>query len=146
MGVFLGMGGSSLTSRNNPTALRGKATSRNVYGATSDALSVASGRLSFTLGLIGPSLTIDSACSSSLVATHLAVASVRFGESSRALAIGAGLLDFSNTLMFVTAGMLSVLGRCHTFDSRADGYCRGEGCGGLVYSVEHNRAAGADLR
>ena len=32
-------------------------------------------------------------------------------------------------------GMTSARGRCHTFDSRADGYLRGEACGAAVLSV-----------
>ena len=34
-------------------------------------------------------------------------------------------------------GMTSIRGRCHTFDARADGYLRGEGCGAVVLETEH---------
>ena len=40
------------------------------------------------------------------------------------------------SLAFSAAGMLSVLGRCHTFDRRADGYCRGEGCGAFLLTPD----------
>lgn len=107
-----------------------------MYCATSHALSVASGRIAYSLGLTGPCLSLDTACSSSLVATNLAASSLLHGECTKALAIGAGLLGLSTSVMFAMAGMLSILGRCHTFDHRADGYCRGEGCGALMYYVE----------
>jgi len=97
---------------------------------------VLSGRLSYTLGLTGPCLTTDTACSSSLVAAHLAASAVRLGDCRRAVVTGAGLLTAVVSLTFSVAGMLSVFGRCHTFDRRADGYCRGEGCGAFVVSSE----------
>lgn len=46
--------------------------------------------------------------------------------------MGIGLLEATVTFIFSAAGMLSAQGRCHTFDRRADGYCRGEGCGAFV--------------
>ncbi|WP_240543004.1 type I polyketide synthase, partial [Solihabitans fulvus] len=100
-------------------------------------------RISYLLGLSGPSLVVDSAQSSSLVAVHLAVRSLRSGESTLAIAGGVQLnLDpagFTATTLF---GALSEDGRCHTFDARANGYVRGEG-GGLVV-LKPLRAAVAD--
>ena len=103
-----------------------------MYSGTSEALSVASGRVSFTLGLTGPCLTLDTACSSSLVAVHLAVSGISRGECPQAATTGVGMLTQLVFAAFSAAGMLSALGRCHTFDRRADGYCRGEGCSSFL--------------
>ncbi|MCK9923148.1 acyltransferase domain-containing protein, partial [Frankia sp. AgPm24] len=89
-------------------------------------------RVSYLLGLSGPSLVVDSGQSSSLVAVHLACESIRRGESRLALAGGIDLhLDATGFRTAEKFGALSPTGRCHTFDARADGYVRGEG-GGLV--------------
>ncbi|MEE1749877.1 type I polyketide synthase, partial [Streptomyces sp. JV184] len=89
-------------------------------------------RLSYVLGLRGPSLTVDSGQSSSLTAVHLACESLRSGESRLALAGGINLdLVHESALTVAEFGALSPDGRCFTFDSRANGIVRGEG-GGLV--------------
>ncbi len=103
------------------------------YSGTGNAHSVASGRISYLLGLQGPSLSVDTACSSSLVAIHLAVQSLRKGESDLALASGVNLiLEPTTSMIFARAGMLSPDGKCKTFDEGANGYVRGEGCGSVV--------------
>ncbi|MFC5810271.1 type I polyketide synthase, partial [Streptomyces heilongjiangensis] len=85
-------------------------------------------RLSYVLGLRGPSLTVDAGQSSSLVAVHLACESLRRGESDLALAGGVNLtLAPDSALASAGFGALSPDGRCHTFDARANGYVRGEG-------------------
>ncbi|MGW1721065.1 beta-ketoacyl synthase N-terminal-like domain-containing protein, partial [Streptomyces sp. NPDC002156] len=89
-------------------------------------------RLSHALGLHGPSLTVDTGQSSSLVAVHLAVQSLRSGECDLAIAGGVSLMvapDAQSGL--AEMGVLSPDGRCYVFDSRANGFVRGEG-GGLV--------------
>ncbi|MEV4847806.1 type I polyketide synthase, partial [Micromonospora matsumotoense] len=97
-------------------------------------------RVSYTLGLRGPSVTVDSAQSSALVAVHLAAESVRRGESEIAVAGGVNLnLAPESTLGAERFGALSPDGRCHTFDARANGYVRGEG-GGLVVLKPLSRA------
>jgi acyl transferase domain-containing protein len=53
--------------------------------------SIIANRVSYTLGLTGPSLTVDAAQSSSLVAVHLACESLRRGEADMALAGGVHL-------------------------------------------------------
>ncbi|MFB9683539.1 SDR family NAD(P)-dependent oxidoreductase [Amycolatopsis plumensis] len=94
--------------------------------------SLIANRVSYVLGLRGPSLTVDSGQSSSLVAVHLAAEQLRRGTAAVALAGGVNLnLLAAGTETVDRFGALSPRGRCHTFDSRADGYVRGEG-GGLV--------------
>ncbi|WP_169334959.1 beta-ketoacyl synthase N-terminal-like domain-containing protein, partial [Nocardia takedensis] len=89
-------------------------------------------RVSHALGLRGPSMTVDAAQGSSLVAVHLAMESLRRGDSSMAIAGGVNLiLTEDGTIAANLFGGLSPSGRCHTFDARADGYVRGEG-GGVV--------------
>ncbi|MFJ4667725.1 SDR family NAD(P)-dependent oxidoreductase [Kitasatospora purpeofusca] len=90
-------------------------------------------RVSHALDLRGPSLTVDSAQSSSLVAVHLALESLRTGESDVALVAGVNLnLAPESTLTVERFGALSPEGRCATFDAGADGYARGEGAVLLV--------------
>ncbi|MFD8498270.1 SDR family NAD(P)-dependent oxidoreductase, partial [Amycolatopsis sp. NPDC059657] len=89
-------------------------------------------RISYFLGLTGPSMVVDSGQSSSLVAVHLACESLRRGESSLAVAAGVNLMLASHSLAVSDAfGALSPDARCFTFDARANGYVRGEG-GGVV--------------
>lgn len=100
------------------------------YSLTGTMTSTAAGRISYTLGLRGPSVALDTACSSSLVALHLAVRSLRSGESDQALAGGVNLaLDSTSFEALSRIGALSPDGRCKTFGDGADGYGRGEGCG-----------------
>jgi len=141
VGFFLGAGGSIASQNGSPSAATTSEHALSVYSATAGTLSVLSGRLSYTLGLTGPCFTVDTACSSSLVATHSGVSALRLGECSKAEATGVGMLTVVVSVAFSAAGMLSGLGRCHTFDRRADGYCRGEGCGAFVFSPEADDAA-----
>jgi acyl transferase domain-containing protein len=105
----------------------------DAYTASGTAHSMASGRISYILGLQGPNVAVDTACSSSLVAVHLAVQSLRNREATLALAAGVNLILVPDgTVMLCRARMMSPDGRCKTFDASADGYARAEGCGVLV--------------
>ncbi len=105
----------------------------DAYVGTGNTHSIAANRLSYVLGLRGPSMAVDTACSSSLVAVHLACQSLRAGECDLALAGGVNLLLLAETMVsFSQARMLAADGRCKTFDAAADGYGRGEGCGVVV--------------
>ncbi|MCC6750534.1 MAG: SDR family NAD(P)-dependent oxidoreductase [Deltaproteobacteria bacterium] len=105
----------------------------DAYTGIGSRPSTAAGRLSFWLDLKGPNLVVDTACSSSLVAVHLACQSLRARESDLGLAGGVGLLLSPEPFVhFSKLGMLAPDGHCKTFDARADGYVRGEGCGVVV--------------
>jgi acyl transferase domain-containing protein len=89
-------------------------------------------RISYTFGLHGNSMIVDSGQSSSLVAVHLACESLRTGESPLAIAGGIHLNMADESAMLETEfGALSTSGHTYAFDERADGYVRSEG-GGLV--------------
>jgi len=105
----------------------------DAYNGPDTYLCIAANRLSYLLNLQGPSMAIDTACSSSLVAVHLACQSLRSGESQLAI-VGGVNLNLSPE-EFIALSLLRVLSagtRCKTFDSEADGYVRGEGCGIIV--------------
>jgi acyl transferase domain-containing protein/NAD(P)-dependent dehydrogenase (short-subunit alcohol dehydrogenase family) len=105
----------------------------NAHFGSGIAHSIASGRLSYLLGLQGPSLTVDTACSSSLVAVHLATQALRNGDCRMALAGGANLILGPEIFIALShSRMLAPDGRCKTFSAAADGFSRGEGCGVVV--------------
>ncbi|MCN9244999.1 beta-ketoacyl synthase, partial [Streptomyces sp. RY43-2] len=100
-------------------------------------------RLSYALGLRGPSLTVDTGQSSSLVAVHLACESLRKGESTVALAAGVNLMIVPDSTRTAAAfGGLSPDGQSYVFDARANGFVRGEG--GCVVLLKPLAAAIAD--
>jgi len=128
-GVFIGISGSDYLrhiSQDDPRRI-------DAYMGTGNAHSSASGRLSYFFGFKGPCVSVDTACSSSLVAVHSACRSLRSGESEMALAGGVNhLLMPDMSINFSQAQMLAPDGRCKSFDARANGYVRAEGCGIVV--------------
>ena len=125
-GVFLGITSSDYFQM----LMRGDPREFDVYLATGVSHSVASGRLSYLFGFNGPAVTVDTACSSSLVAVHLACQSLLAGECDLALAGGVNVILLPEATIAMSKGhMMAADGRCKTFDARADGFVRAEGCG-----------------
>ena len=103
------------------------------YGNTGTNSCMASGRISYALGLHGPAVTVDTACSSGLFAAHLAFRSLNDGESDLAFAGGVyAMLEPRRFASGSANGMLSRTGRCHAFDVAADGFVSGEGAAVLL--------------
>ena len=133
-GVYLGI-------MNVDYQLQGRA-AQTVFAATSRSISIAAGRLSFTLGLNGPSQSVDTACSSALVAMHAAASGVLLAEHCDALCASVSLmLSPLASVQYAQATMLSPDGRCKAFDERANGYTRSEGVCSVVLTSSSDRKA-----
>jgi acyl transferase domain-containing protein/acyl carrier protein len=87
------------------------------------------GRVSYKLGLHGPSLAVQTACSSSLVAVHVACQSLAHEECDLALAGGVSILVPKAGHVYRPGGIASPDGRCRAFDARAAGTVGGDGVG-----------------
>jgi mycobactin polyketide synthetase MbtC len=95
------------------------------------------GRISHCLGLVGPSISVDSACASSLTAVQLAANAIRLDECDWAIAgavcvLGepAGFYEFSRL------NALSADGHCKAYSEDATGTVWGEGAGMVVVERE----------
>lgn len=100
----------------------------NAFAATGNLEAFAAGKVSHYFGWTGPAMVIDTACSSSAVAIDMACKAILSGQCTAALAGGTAIMTspyrFQN---LAGASFLSQTGQCKPFDSKADGYCRGEG-------------------
>lgn len=141
-GVFVGASGSDYMAlqmaHGDPLQLDASFTTGNAH-------CFLSGRLSYLFGFEGPSIVVDTICSSSLVAVHLACQSLRRGECGLALAGGVNLiLAPFNTVATSKQRTMAPDGRCKTFDARADGFVRAEGCGVVVLKLLSEAIADGD--
>ncbi len=133
-GVFVG-----ISSNDYNQCLRQSDLTPGLHLSTGNSSSVASGRISYLLGLKGPCLSLDTACSSSLVATHLACQSIKQGECDLAIVAGVNLiLESAHSDNLKAANMLSPDGRCKSFDSEANGFVRSEGCGVIILANKNS--------
>ncbi|EAQ91811.1 hypothetical protein CHGG_00046 [Chaetomium globosum CBS 148.51] len=116
------------------------------FDATGNQGAFLAGRLAYYFDLRGPTITVDTACSSSMHALHLAVQSIRSGESEQAI-VGASHL-ITDPDIWASMGNLRLFsadGRTHAFDHRAkSGYARGEGAGCLILKPLHQARADND--
>ncbi|MET7575068.1 type I polyketide synthase, partial [Streptomyces sp. NPDC005492] len=128
-GVFTGLMYHDYPASDQPDATEG--TGSAGLGANG---AVASGRVSYVLGLEGPAVTVDTACSSSLVAMHWAGQALRSGECTLALAGGVTVMATPSTYVEFSrqGGAVSPDGRCRAFADTADGTGFSEGVGVLV--------------
>ena len=113
------------------------------FFGTGTAASVAAGRLAYTFGLDGPTMTVDTACSASLVSVHLACRALLGGECDMAVAGGSNMIWTPHQFVNLSQmQMLSPDGHCKAFDASANGYVRGEGAG--VVTLKRLSAARRD--
>ncbi|WP_261286232.1 type I polyketide synthase, partial [Serratia ficaria] len=127
IGVFVGV------ANQDWMIVTGEKEAHNPFFGAGVSSSIISNRMSYLLGLTGPSMTLDTACSSSLVAVDLAVEKLRSGDCAVAVAGGVNVMMHHRTFVgCCAANMLSLSGRSSAFDESADGYCRGEGVGAVV--------------
>jgi acyl transferase domain-containing protein len=153
-GVFLGA-----MWQEYPLFAAGAAEAIHAHSAIGWDNSVIPSRIAYALGLRGPAMAVATASSSSLVAVHLAVRSLRSGESDFALAGGVNLMLHPNSsVAMAKLGTQSPDGLCRAFDADADGYVRGEGCavvvlrrlsdaladGDRIYALVHGSAVNND--
>ena len=130
-GVFIGVNntvahGSPSTQAHGLADLQG-------YTGTGTAGGTMSGRISYVLGLEGPSLTIDTACSSSLVTTHLACTALRQGECD--MAVTGAVTHLPTPGLHVEFSRLRGVapdGRCRAFAADAQGIGIAEGAAVVV--------------
>lgn len=127
VGVFAGV------MHKDYTILQAEAVARGNASPLSLNYASIANRVSYCFNFHGPSLTVDTVCSSSLVAVHLAVESIRRGESEIAIAGGVNLSLHPNK--YLTYGLMDMHasdGLCHTFGKDGDGYVSGEGIGAVL--------------
>jgi phthiocerol/phenolphthiocerol synthesis type-I polyketide synthase B len=127
-GVFVGQWTSDFESR-----LFADPANVDFFMTTGSGRYAASGRISYALGLRGPSMTLDTACSSSLAAVLLAARSIRDGDSTLALAGAVNIiLQPHISIAYSQARMMAPDGRCKFGDVSGDGYVRSEGAAVVV--------------
>lgn len=102
---------------------------RDIISMLGSASSITSGRLNHIFNATGPSITVDTACSSSLTCLDLAIQSISFGRCQKAIVAGINLtLTERGLYQRATGKMLSWDGSCQSFNCKASGYGRSDGC------------------
>lgn len=102
----------------------------NVVGTWSP---MSSNRISHFFDFRGASMTLETGCSTTLVALHQAIQTLRNREADMSVVTGANVMLNPDTFKAIgSLGMLSPDGRSYAFDSRGNGYGRGEGVGTVI--------------
>ncbi|KAI0402885.1 putative polyketide synthase [Xylaria palmicola] len=128
-GVFVGGGQNEYSQR-----LADDHHAAKTFSATGVAPCMAANRISYFLGIHGPSIVLDAACASSLYAAHQAVSALRNGECDGAFVGAASLtLGPGGWIALEKTGALSVQGRSYSYDEKASGFGRGEGAACLLF-------------
>ncbi|KAL8709008.1 MAG: hypothetical protein Q9220_006217 [cf. Caloplaca sp. 1 TL-2023] len=105
----------------------------DLYYVTGNIRAFGPGRVNYHFKWEGPSMSLDTACSSSSVAIQTACSALSSRDCDMAIAGGSNILTGSDMFAGLSrGGFLSSSGNCKTFDSTADGYCRGEAVGAVV--------------
>jgi amino acid adenylation domain-containing protein len=117
----------------------------NEHYATGARFWSVANRISWLCNFQGPSLAVDTACSSSLTAVHLAVESLRSGDSEVAVAGGVNLIVAPTQLIdLASMNMLSGDDRCKSFAADGDGFVDSEAVGAIVLKPLHRAVADGD--
>lgn len=105
----------------------------NSFSAIGQSANIIASRVSYFLGLRGPSFVVDTGCSSSMVALALGIQGLR--EKTMDVCFAGGINHILNPEQYVYLGKfggLSSKGRCSAFDAEADGFVRAEGAGLII--------------
>ncbi|KAF2858089.1 putative polyketide synthase [Piedraia hortae CBS 480.64] len=103
------------------------------------------GRISYFFRFTGPSISVDTACSSSFAAIHTACAALWRGECDTAIGGGVNILTNPDNFAGLDRGhFLSTTGNCNSFDDEANGYCRSDGVGSVIFKRLEDALADKD--
>ncbi|QGA21725.1 hypothetical protein EYB26_009436 [Talaromyces marneffei] len=103
------------------------------YKETGVERSIRANRISWFYNFKGASYVVDTACSSSLVALYTACQDLLLHDSG--MAVVGGIQTINHPSQFMGLDKLGAIGSdgyCYAFDSRANGYARGEGVGTVI--------------
>ncbi|WP_406148845.1 beta-ketoacyl synthase N-terminal-like domain-containing protein [Streptomyces sp. NBC_01012] len=144
-GVFVGISGSAYLRERVADSGPGGQVSEEIQVAIGNDPGMAALRVSYKLGLTGPSFTVQSACSSSLVGVHLAVQSLLGQESDLALAGGVAVREFEpRGYRYEEGAILATDGHCRPFDADASGTVSGDGVALVVLKRLEDAVADGD--
>lgn len=138
-GVFIGIDSYEYSMSE---VVSGNLTDITPYSLMGNSAHAAAGRIAYFFDFKGPAMSFDTACSSSLTALNAAVQAFKDNQCDMAIVGGVNLMLSPN--IFVSLSQMEALapdGRCKAFDSSANGFGRGEGCGVIILKRLKNAVA-----